>query len=199
MKNLIDIDLTELSATQQRQALRTLAKRANQRLVRLEKAGQTQWAYRQAMQYLKENNAKRFAETSAKIRKLSDFEVKRELMNVSDFLRKKTSTIKGIRQVESEAVERLRKKRYDVDNADFFEFLKSDEYKAAVKRLGSTQVMDNLDEALYNGISIDIIVKDYQAYLRGRATFQNVEQALGTGFYMDKQKRKKYNVFRGNV
>ena len=75
---------------------------------------------------------------------------------------------------------------------------KSDEYKAAVKKLPSKQIFEQLDEALYNGVSLDTIIGDYQKYLQGKKSFQQIEKSEKTGAYMSKSGRKKYSIIAGN-
>lgn len=193
-----ELKAADLSAASAASVLRQLAKRANQRLVRLERAGQTQYAYRMAESYLKDFGRKRFAETSARIKKLTKAQITGEINAAIEFLTAKTSTLSGIKAVQKDSVERLRGMGYDVDNGDFFEFLKSDEYKAAVKKLPSKQIFEQLDEALYNGVTLDTIIVDYRKYLQGKKSFQQIEKSEKTGAYMSKSKRKKYSIIAGN-
>lgn len=193
-----ELKAAELSAASAASVLRKLAKRANQRLVRLERAGQTQYAYRIANKYLQDIGRNRFAETEKRIKNLSRAQITGEINAAIEFLNAKTSTLSGIKAVQKSAVDRLRAMGYNADNGDFFDFLKSDEYKAAVKKLPSTQIFEQLDEALYNGVSLDTIISDYRKYLEGKKSFQQIEKSEKTGAYMAKSKRKKYSIIAGN-
>ena len=193
-----ELKAADLSAASAASVLRQLAKRANQRLVRLERAGQTQYGYGIAKKYLQDIGRNRFAETEKRIKNLSRAQITGEINAAIEFLTAKTSTLSGIKAVQKSAVDRLRGMGYDVDNGDFFDFLKSDEYKAAVKRLPSKQIFEQLDEALYNGVSLDTIISDYQKYLEGKKSFQQIEKSEKTGVYMAKTKRKKYSIIAGN-
>lgn len=193
-----ELKAADLSAASAASVLRQLAKRANQRLVRLERAGQTQYAYRLAETYLKDFGRKRFAETASRIKKLTKAQITGEINAAIEFLTAKTSTLSGTKAVQKSAVDRLRAMGYNVDNGDFFAFLKSDEYKAALRKITSDEIMRQLDEALYNGVSLDTIIADYRDYLAGEKTFQEIEKSEKTGAYMSKSGRKKYNIISGN-
>lgn len=193
-----ELKAADLSAASAASVLRQLAKRANQRLVRLERAGQTQYAYGIAKKYLQDIGRNRFAETEKRIKNLSMAQITGEINAAIEFLTAKTSTLSGIKAVQKSAVDRLRAMGYNVDNGDFFAFLKSDEYKAALRKITSDEIMRQVDEALYNGVSLDTIIADYRSYLAGEKTFQEIEKAEKTGAYMSKSGRKKYNIIAGN-
>ena len=193
-----ELKAADLSAASAASVLRQLAKRANQRLVRLERAGQTQYAYGIAKKYLQDIGRNRFAETEKRIKNLSRAQLTGEINAAIKFLTAKTSTLSGIKAVQNSAVERLRAMGYNVDNGDFFAFLKSDEYKAALRKITSDEIMRQLDEALYTGVSLDTIIADYRDYLSGEKTFQEIEKSEKTGAYMLKSGRKKYNIIAGN-
>lgn len=193
-----ELKAADLSAASAASVLRQLAKRANQRLVRLERAGQTQYAYGIAKKYLQDIGRNRFAETEKRIKNLTRSQLTVEINAAIEFLTAKTSTLSGIKAVQKSAVDRLRVMGYNVDNGDFFAFLKSDEYKAALRKITSDEIMRQLDEALYNGVSLDTIIADYEDYLAGEKTFQEIEKSEKTGAYMSKSKRKKYSIIAGN-
>lgn len=193
-----ELKAADLSAASAASVLRQLAKRANQRLVRLERAGKTQYAYKMAETYLKGMGRNRFAETVNRINNLTRAQITGEINALIKFLTAKTSTLSGIKAVQNSAVDRLRAMGYNVSNGDFFAFLQSDEYKAAVKKLPSDQIFEQLDEALYNGVSLDTIISDYRKYLEGKKSFQQIEKSEKTGAYMAKSKRKKYSIIAGN-
>lgn len=193
-----ELKAADLSAASAASVLRQLAKRANQRLVRLERAGQTQYAYGIAKKYLQDIGRNRFAETEKRIKNLTRSQLTSEINAAIEFLTAKTSTLSGIKAVQKSAVDRLRGMGYNVDNGDFFAFLKSDEYKAALRKITSDEIMRQLDEALYTGVSLDTIIADYRDYLSGEKTFQEIEKSEKTGAYMLKSGRKKYNIIAGN-
>ena len=193
-----ELKAADLSAASAASVLRQLAKQANQRLVRLERAGQTQYAYGIARKYLQDIGRNRFAETEKRIKNLTRSQLTGEINAAIEFLTAKTSTLSGIKAVQKSAVDRLRAMGYNVDNGDFFAFLKSDEYKAALRKITSDEIMRQLDEALYNGVSLDTIIADYRDYLAGEKTFQEIEKSEKTGAYMSKSGRKKYNIIVGN-
>ena len=176
-----ELKAADLSAASAASVLRQLAKRANQRLVRLERASQTQYAYGIAKKYLQDIGRNRFAETEKRIKNLTRSQLTSEINAAIEFLTAKTSTLSGIKAVQKSAVDRLRGMGYNVDNGDFFAFLKSDEYKAALRKITSDEIMRQLDEALYTGVSLDTIIADYRDYLSGEKTFQEIEKSEKTG------------------
>ena len=186
------IHLSDLNVESQKSLLRTFAKRANQRLVRLEKAGLNQYAYSNAMAYLLDSGKRRFSESIGTIGKMTDFQRKTELSAIMEFLGAKTSTVGGFKAILKSNAKRLADKGIDIDNDDFFEFLKSDEYKSAKSKLGSEQVMENVDQALSQGVSLDSIIEDFKMYNSGAMTFQDLQKVESTGAYIEGNKRKNY-------
>lgn len=186
------LHLSELNLESQKSLLRTFAKRANQRLVRLEKAGLDKYAYSNAMAYLLDTGKRRFSESIGTIGKMTGFQLKTELSTVMEFLGAKTSTVSGFKEILKSNARRLADKGINIDNEDFFEFLRSDEYKSAKRKLGSEQVMENVDQALSLGISLDSIIEDFRLYNSGAMTFQDLQKVESTGAYIEGNKRKKY-------
>lgn len=186
------LNLSDLNIESQKSILRKFAKRANQRLVRLEKAGVKQYAYSNAMEYLLDSGKRRFSESIGTIGKMTGFQRKTELSAIMEFLGAKTSTVSGFKSILKSNAKRLADKGIDIDNEDFFEFLKSDEYKSAKSKLGSEQVMENVDQALSQGISLDSIIEDFRLYNSGAMTFQDLQKVESTGAYIEGNKRKNY-------
>ena len=186
------IDLLDLNIESQKSLLRRFAKRANQRLVRLEKAGLNQYAYSNAMAYLRDSGKRRFSESIGTIGKMTNFQRKTELSAIMEFLGAKTSTVSGFKEILKSNARRLADKGINIDNEDFFAFLRSDEYKSAKRKLGSEQVMENVDQALSLGISLDSIIEDFRVYNSGAMTFQDLQKVESTGAYIEGNKRKKY-------
>lgn len=128
-----------------------LARRANSRLLRLEKKGLVGWAYKPAVRYTqKAYGLKRFS----KRKKISDdpFEVIEEVEEIINFLNAESSTVTGVKNIESRITETFRKKGLDVKNPkDFFDFLSSETYKQSEKNLSSEQIQELFNRAIGAG------------------------------------------------
>ena len=125
-----------------------LARRANSRLLRLEKRGLVGWAYKPAVRYTqKAYGSNRFSTR----KEISDdpFEVIEEVEEIINFLNAESSTVTGVRNIESRITETFRKKGLDVKNPkDFFDFLNSETYKQSEKNLSSEQIQELFDRAV---------------------------------------------------
>ena len=125
-----------------------LARRANSRLLRLEKKGLVGWAYKPAVRYTqKAYGSNRFSTR----KEISDdpFEVIEEVEEIINFLNAESSTVTGVRNIESRITETFRKKGLDVKNPkDFFDFLSSETYKQSEKNLSSEQIQELFDRAV---------------------------------------------------
>lgn len=161
---------------------RTLAKRANQRLVRLERSSSnitgegyaTYGAAPIAYSYISEKypGKKRFPEKK-------DFNgsyanLVNEILELSSFLESKSSTVAGQRAIEKKRVETFqsgkwgpaykvgggaeRKSIASATNKEFYDFLNSS-YFTKLKSLGFTseQIIEMYDSSIEKGISDDII------------------------------------------
>lgn len=128
-----------------------LARRANSRLLRLEKKGLIGWAYKPAVRYTQ----KTYGSNRFSMRKeISDdpFEVIEEVEEIINFLNAESSTVTGVRNIESRITETFRKKGLDVKNPkDFFDFLSSETYKQSEKNLSSEQIQEVFDRAVGEG------------------------------------------------
>lgn len=108
---------------------RKFAKRANQRLLRLERAGLDYYAYDRAALYLsRTRGTHRFSES--KTYKGSKQALLRELDALTTFLGSKTSTVAGQRSIERAKIRAFEQKGYHISNSrSFFNFLSSSVYK----------------------------------------------------------------------
>lgn len=124
-----------------------LARRANSRLLRLEKKGLVGWAYKPAVRYTQQAyGSNRFSTR----KEISDnpFEVIEEVEEIINFLNAESSTVTGVRNIESRITETFRKKGLDIKNPkDFFDFLSSETYKQSEKNLSSEQIQELFDRA----------------------------------------------------
>lgn len=132
-----------------------LARRANSRLLRLEKkAIKTDqkyigWAYKPATRYTqKAYGSNRFSTR----KKISDdpFEVIEEVEEIINFLNAKSSTPTGIRSIENQIIQTFRTKHHlTIKNPkEFLDFLASETFKDSKKNLSSEQVQDFYDRTI---------------------------------------------------
>ena len=137
-----------LKGDQLRQAVEGLVDVANKRLTRLEKTGMTQYAYKRLAK-LQDKERPRFA------KKISEENLTATLNQLEDFLNRPTSTVTGARKAHARAVSELKKDRMteegvfmrgleiDYENQnDFFDFLKSEEYKNMSKLIASEDLQE---------------------------------------------------------
>lgn len=144
----------EMSLKELQTLRRTLAKRANQRLVRLERAksevtgeamnsyGAASFAYR----YLRKQGRKRFAETLTTKQTVS--QLQSEIQELQDFLSAKSSTVGGQRDIERKRIAAFERGEWGVqwkrkgvtqspitfaNNKEFFDFISSGTFKDLVK------------------------------------------------------------------
>ena len=158
-------DLTGMSVRELAAERRKLAKRANQRLVRLERSSSSitgesyhAGAYDIALEYLREiGRTKRFSESINYTKTIDEetgetaynmYRLKREIMELDTFLHSKTSTVSGNKKAEKKRIETFTSPEYGlsakvVASKGFYDFLQSEAYDYFVKNsFTSEQLMD---------------------------------------------------------
>lgn len=108
-------DINTATATQLQAAVRKAAKAANQRLVRLEKAGKTRGIYQTAMGALE--GRKRFKERP---NKLTLPQLRREYANLRTFLSSKSSTVSGQSDIDEKRYQTAVNRGYKGTIDDFY-------------------------------------------------------------------------------
>jgi hypothetical protein len=134
-----------------------LARRANSRLLRLEKKASKDskgnkyigWAYKPTTRYTqKAYGSNRFSTR----KEISDdpFEVIEEVEEIINFLNAKSSTPTGIRSIENQIIQTFRTKHHlTIKNPkEFLDFLASETFKDSKKNLSSEQVQDFYDRTI---------------------------------------------------
>lgn len=181
--NMQDINVWQSSYTvdQLEQMRRKLAKRANQRIVRLERAeslvsGESLanfGAIEKVNQYLQKQGKEgklRFSERQHAA--LSSRELKREISELQNFLNAKTSTVSGAHKIERLRIDTFKKKGIEfAGNKEFYDFLNSDVYQKAITGFDSSTIVDVYDKAkkvtnksgeeVYNDDKIKEVILDY--------------------------------------
>ncbi len=153
-ENYTYAELRKMSFTDLQKMRVRLAKRANQRLVRLErsespisgkpyKAG----AYDIALQYLKETRGdkRRFSESKNYTKEVDAetgktsydmYRIRRDVLELQTFLHSKSSTVSGNKDIEQKRVETFVEQGIDVATAssdEFYDFLNSNAYDFFIK------------------------------------------------------------------
>lgn len=181
--NFQDINVWQSSYTidELQQIRRKLAKTANQRIVRLERAeslvtGDTLanfGAIENVNDYLKKQGKEgklRFSERQHVA--MSSRELKREISELQNFLHAKSSTVAGSHRIEKLRIETFNKKGITfASNKEFYDFLNSDVYQKAIAGFDSHTIVDVYDKArkitnkdgeeVYNDDKVRDIIMDY--------------------------------------
>lgn len=168
--------LSNMSARELTATRRKLAKRANQRLLRLERSSSKvtgeayhAGAYDQALEYLREiGREKRFSESVNYTKTINEdtgdtaydmYRLKREIMQLDTFLHSKSSTISGNREIEKKRIETFTSEKFNLSpetvmSKGFYDFLQSEAYEFFVKNsFTSEQLMDIYDTYRDEGAS----------------------------------------------
>jgi hypothetical protein len=131
---------------------RKLAKRANARLLSLERKGLTKNAYRVATRYTQATRGRnRFSEAYLKSAEISY--LREDIENLRVFLNSATSTISGYKKLKKERIARFRQKGLKIDDEDqFYRFLNSKIYKdLANKLISSDKLIEFYDDVVDTG------------------------------------------------
>lgn len=166
----LDVYRGRYSVPELQKIRRTLAKRANQRMVRLERArGITGEKFSEfgaitdAYEYLRtqKKGSKRFQESAKAITDIND--LRREITILQGFLGRKTSLVSGIRQIENKRTQTFASGKWGTGykwtgqekrqllfstTKEFYDFLNSQTFKDLISRgFTSEQVIEIYDSA----------------------------------------------------
>ena len=159
---------------------RKLAKRANARLLALERAGRDYWAYDIAQQYLSARNRRRFSERGFKG---SPRNAVRELEEIITFLNSASSTISGSKAIENKIISTFARKGVNVSelgSRDFFDFLdwyNSD--KRGRSKIQSAIAIDFYNKAIQQGKSREDVESAIEQFKQGRTSLRDMYAANG--------------------
>lgn len=159
---------------------RKLAKRANARLLSLERAGRDYWAYDIAQQYLNARNRRRFSERGFKG---SERNAVRELEEIISFLNSASSTITGSKAIENKIKSNFAEKGVNVSelgSRDFFDFL--DWYtsdKRGRSKIQSAIAIDFYNKAIQQGKTKEDVQAAIEQFKQGRASLRDMYSANG--------------------
>ncbi len=178
LKERLEVDpwSGDLTIDELRSLRRTLAKQANQRLVRLERAhskitGESYADYgaaQLAKSYL--GDRRRYSE---QLNYGDTNDVKRDIYNLQTFLASPSSTVKGQQEIEAQRVETFKsgnwgrgeKKRSgiaDASNGEFYDFLNSDTFHKLSQIFTSDILLEMYEESRENK-SFDEVVESFES------------------------------------
>lgn len=163
MRKASSYDLTELNRLRRR-----LAKRANQRLRDIERAGLSdRYVYQNIMSaYLQPTERNRFYEGT---RQMDLFTLREELNNLRWFLSAKTSTVGGIRKFERETSSKFAELLSFKKSPDLFWKYMSSATVKHLKKIGhsSEEIIDFYDFATENSVGHDEIMSALKQFEKG--------------------------------
>ena len=171
---------------------RVLAKQANQRILRLERAksGITGERYNtfgaviDVYDYLENKGRRRFSESKAAIKQSN--ELRHEITVLQGFLGRKSSTVKGIREIENKRLRTFSNKGIKfASTREFYEFLNSQTFLGLVASgYTSEQIVETYDmvrEKEDDYKVVEKMAKALEEFRQGekKVTIKNLEQTLG--------------------
>lgn len=148
------------------EAQKTLSKRANTRMLDMERKGlDTSPAYRRAAYYTPESN--RF---SAASKNKSSVEIYENLLNINKFLNSSTGSVSGYKAYKQDIANGLKQSGVfdsSIDNDKIIEFLESDAWENLKKYVYTANTMSDINDALTSGAKISDLEQAYYDYVRG--------------------------------
>ena len=186
MRKASSYDLAELNKLRRR-----LAKRANQRLREIERAGYTDaYVYATAMSgYLQPTDRTRFYEGT---RQMDLFTLREELNELRWFLNAKTSTVGGIRAFERETSKQFANLKSFKKSPDLFWKYMSSASVKHLKKMGysSEELIEFYDFASENRVGYDQIMDALKDFEKGEIdSWDNLYSKVGLS-YIEKEKSK---------
>lgn len=156
---------------------RRMAIKANARIRTLEKKGVQHYAIAGAKQYTGDSGkfytGRKFA---------TQKELQLHIQELEKFLNAKSSTIKGLTEINDRRIEVLQTK-YNLQNKDkakFTEFLQSAQFKDMRGKYTSDFIFDNTARALEQGTTLEQIMSDYNTYIQQDLTPDQIQQKMKT-------------------
>lgn len=186
MRKASSYDLAELNKLRRR-----LAKRANQRMREIERAGYTDaYVYATTMSgYLQPTERTRFYEGT---RQMDLFTLKEELNELRWFLNAKTSTVGGIRAFERETSKQFANLKSFKKSPDLFWKYMSSASVKHLKKMGysSEELIEFYDFASENRVGYDQIMGALKDFEKGEIdSWDNLYSKVGLS-YIEKEKSK---------
>lgn len=108
----------------------------------------------------------------------NDFQLKREIVVLEEFLSMKTSTVKGYREVEEKRVNNFISKGLPEEiarSSEFYDFLNSETFRQIVEEsVTSEDVIDIIDRASDNNLSLSEIIARFEEHTQNTAAGSSV-------------------------
>ena len=153
----------------QRAQYATLARRANQRLQALERAGMYTYAYKLALADIERVRGLGKDRFSTSLRGLSEHQIEMRFAEVRSFLNAQTSTVSGEKRRLNKIIESLNANSNiaihidDSEKAQFFEFFTS-EIGQELLAFDSERTLIELDDVLFSGGDLQRLFELYDDY-----------------------------------
>jgi len=169
-----------MSEKEKTYASKEVSKIANKQLKDLEKEHLTKFAYEVAGHYNEATGrAKNRFYTGCKFKKEKDIEI--HLQNVEAFLKSKTATPEGYKQISIDRLNAFREKGIDIPKGkekEFYDFLSSEQFKSLGKYADSNQVIETYVDARNAGVDADMINNEFINFMNEDLTFDEVQEKL---------------------
>lgn len=172
-----DFNPRDFTASQLRQLLPRLARRANSRIYRIQKNNIGYHAYQIAEAFLKERGRSYY---SIQPSSLSDAEIYAEAENIIEFLNSQSSTKSGVLAINNARIKAFAERGINIsyDQAgNFFDFLSSELFKTLSMLVDSDTVVEDYSLALEQGFTEAEIMADYYNFTRSKSmTFEQINE-----------------------
>jgi hypothetical protein len=149
------------------EAQKTLSKRANSRLLDIEKQGlQNSPAYKR-VDYYTQGEKVRF---SAASKNKSFLEIYENLLNINKFLNSSTGSVGRYKAYKQDIANELKDSGVfdeSIDNDKIIEFLESDAWENLKKYVYTTNTMTDISDALTAGAKVSDLEKAYHDFVNG--------------------------------
>ena len=149
------------------EAQKTLSKRANSRLLDIEKQGlQNSPAYKR-VDYYTDGEKVRF---SAASKNKSSLEIYENLLNINKFLNSSTGSVGRYKAYKQDIANGLKDSGVfdeSIDNDKIIEFLESDAWENLKKYVYTTNTMTDISDALTAGAKVSDLEKAYHDFVNG--------------------------------
>lgn len=164
---------------------KALAKKANNALARLEKAGYTRYAYDRAISYTEsEFGMSRFTTSREKLPWIEDLQI--NIQEMSKFLASKSATISGNKMIDKSIVDAFRAKGINIPKGqenEFIDLIASDDFETLKKSYvdSGTVIMDMIrltNDSDYK-VSISDIADAFSKVVSNSQTYDIALEELG--------------------
>lgn len=172
-------DINQASQEELAAAVRKAAKAANQRLLRLERAGYTGGVYKTAMRNIAYTKSKRFKERTTN---LDVKALRREYVAMRDFLTAQTSTVQGTRDADVKRYETALERGYEGT---------LDEFRVDIARAFSDAIKSIYDSnTIYNAVKTGTVDLLEETVKESKARDKPMKSGNILVAYLEKKKGK---------